>query len=200
MHAALGAIAETLAGYARAVVEAGASGLFYAIVRLAREGVLTRGARDVRPALRSQGARGSQGAPFSLLHLCGPKVYFDQVADYPVQAINWAAVGQGNPDVGEALRRTKLALIGGVDEDGALRRGDAGQVTAEARAAIRATGGRRLLLAPGCSVAMDTPESGLRALRAGRRGATRARDPAGNCFDTSTEHIDKPSMFACKHK
>ncbi len=171
VHAALGAIAETLAGYARAAVEAGASGLFYAIVRLAREGVLTEEeyATFGKPYdLKVLGA--VRGAPFSMLHICGSKVYFDQATDYPVQAINWAAVGQGNPSVGEALRKTRLALVGGVDETGALARGDAARVAADARDAIEATGGRRLLLAPGCSIAMSTPESGLRALRAAAEG------------------------------
>ncbi len=171
VHQALGAIAGTLAGYARAAVDAGASGLFYAIVRLAREGVLSEEeyATFGKP-YDLKVLEAVRGAPFSLLHICGPKVYFDQVTDYPVQAINWAAVGQGNPDVGQALKRTKLALVGGVDETGALARGDAAEVAAQAKAAIRATGGRRLLLAPGCSIAMNTPESGLRALREAAEG------------------------------
>ena len=166
VHAALGAIAETLAGYARAVVETGASGLFYAIVRLAREGVLTSDeyATYGRP-YDLQVLRAVQGSPFSMLHICGAKVHFDQVSDYPVQAINWAAVGQGNPDVAEARNRTKLALIGGVDEAGTLPRGSPEDVIAQARDAIRATGGRRFLLAPGCSVAMSAPEGNLLALR-----------------------------------
>ena len=40
-HEALNNIASTLAQYAAAVIEAGASGIFFAIVKLARQGVLT---------------------------------------------------------------------------------------------------------------------------------------------------------------
>jgi uroporphyrinogen-III decarboxylase len=38
-------------------------------------------------------------------------------------------------------------------------------VIAEAQAAIRSTGGRRLLLSPGCGVSMDAPAANLHALR-----------------------------------
>jgi uroporphyrinogen decarboxylase len=166
VHGALQAIAETLARYSAASLEAGASGLFYAIVRLAREGVLTPEEYAIfgRP-YDLQVLRAVQGAPFNLLHICGPAVYFEQVADYPVHAINWAAVGQRNPTIAEARERTSLALIGGVDEAGAIQHGTPEVVLAEARAAIESSGGRGFLLAPGCGVAMDVRAENLRGLR-----------------------------------
>lgn len=166
-HAALAAIAATLSGYAAALVEAGASGLFFAIVKLARQGVLTPAEYEAfgKP-YDLQVLKAVQDAPFNLLHICGPAVYFDLVADYPVHAINWAAVGQRNPTVGEALERTRLAIVGGVDEDGAVQNGAPEDVLQEATAAIQATGGRKFLLAPGCATSPYVPASNLRALRA----------------------------------
>lgn len=166
VHAALAAIAETLAGYAARCVDAGASGIFFAIVRLARRGVLTRDEHAIfgRPYdLRVLEA--VRGAPFNLLHVCGPEAYLDQVADYPVHAINWAAIGQGNPGLAEARAQLDLALVGGIDEAGVLQTGAPEEVVAAARAAIRASGGRRFLLAPGCGAALDVPAASLRALR-----------------------------------
>jgi uroporphyrinogen decarboxylase len=167
VHAALAAITETLAGYAAASVDAGASGVFYAIVRLARNGVLTREehAEFGRP-YDLQVLNAVAGAPFNLLHICGPQVYFDDVLDYPVHALNWAAAGQQNPTLAEARRRTGKALIGGVDEFGALQHGTPAEVIAEARAAIESAGAAGLLLTPGCGVAADAPEANLHALRA----------------------------------
>jgi uroporphyrinogen decarboxylase len=167
VHGALAAIAETLAGYAGASLAAGASGIFFAIVRLARAGVLTEHeyATFGRP-YDLQVLEAVQGAPFNLLHICGPQVHFDLVGDYPVQAINWAAVGQGNPSLGEARRRTTKALIGGIDEHGVIQHGSPDQVTAAAHAAIADAGPGGLLLAPGCGVATDTPVANLHALRA----------------------------------
>lgn len=167
VHTALGAIAQTLAGYAAASVDAGASGIFFAIVRLARAGVLseTEYASFGRP-YDLQVLEAVQGAPFNLLHTCGPRVYFDLVADYPVHAINWATVGQDNPTLAQARSRTSKALIGGIDEHGALAHGAPPQVLAVAQAAIADAGPHGLLLAPGCGLDLDTPAANLHALRA----------------------------------
>jgi len=170
-HAALAAIAATLARYASELADAGASGLFFALVKIARQGVLTRAEYEAfgKP-YDLQVLQAVQGAPFNLLHICGPSVYFDLVADYPVQAINWASVGQGNPSVGEAVQRTRLAIVGGVDEDGVLQTGTPEAVIREATAAIRATQGHRFLLAPGCATSMHVPAANLHALRAAAGG------------------------------
>ena len=107
-----------------------------------------------------------QGAPFNLLHICGPDVYFDLAATYPVHAVNWATLNQNNPSVGEAARtQTRQALVGGVDELGVLQSGTPEEVATQARMAIAETGGRRFLLAPGCGTRMDVPAANLHALR-----------------------------------
>lgn len=87
------------------------------------------------------------------------------MTDYPVHAINWATLGQNNPTLSEAQSKTDKALVGGVDELGALQTGTPEQVTGEALEAIRATGGRHLLLTPGCGTNTDVPSYNLRALR-----------------------------------
>lgn len=165
-HAALNNIAATLSKYAAAAVDEGASGLFFAIVKLAREGILTADEfKEFGVPYDRQVLKAVQDAPFNLLHICGPRVYFDLAVDYPVHAINWATLNQNNPTVGEAVERTSKTLIGGVDELGALQTGTPEQVILEAHAAIRATGGERLLLAPGCGTSVDVPKVNLLALR-----------------------------------
>ncbi|MEF3274812.1 MAG: hypothetical protein K6356_10545 [Chloroflexus sp.] len=166
VHAALDAITTTLAGYAAACLEAGASGIFFAIVRLARANVLSEAeyATFGRPYdLRVLAA--AHGATFNLLHICGPRVYFDLALEYPVHALNWAAVGQHNPDLAMARTRTSLALVGGINEHGTLLHGTPADVAAEAAAALAAGGTTRFLLAPGCGVSIDTPSANLIALR-----------------------------------
>ena len=165
-HAALKNIATTLAKYAAAAVDAGASGIFFAIVKLARQGVLSEAEfEEFGKPYDLQVLQAVQGAPFNLLHICGPQVYFDTAIKYPVHAINWAAVNQHNPTVGEATELTLQAVVGGVDELGALQSGSPDQVIAEARAAIQATNGRRFLLTPGCATNVDVPTINLAALR-----------------------------------
>lgn len=165
-HAALKNIADTLALYAAAAVDAGASGIFFAIVKLARQAVLTRAEyAEFGEPYDLRVLRGVQGAPFNLLHICGPEVYFDIVEHYPVHAVNWASIGQHNPSVAEAGSRTRQALIGGVDELGVLQHGTPDEVIAEAHTAIEETGGIRFLLAPGCGTSVDVPPANLHALR-----------------------------------
>jgi uroporphyrinogen decarboxylase len=171
-HAALGNIAQTLAGYAAACLESGASGIFFAIVRLARAGVVSQEeyATFGKP-YDVQVLQAVQSAPFNMLHLCGEQAYFDLVADYPVHAINWATINQQNPDMAEAQRRTSMAVVGGVDETGVLQHGSPEEVISAAHVALQATNGRKVLLAPGCTTAMDVPAANLHALR-------RAAEPA----------------------
>lgn len=165
VHGALDAIATTLAEYAAATLDAGADGIFFAIVRLAREGVLTpeQVERFVLPYDRRV-LEAVPGASFNLLHVCGPGIYFDQVAELPAHAVSWASTDRGNPSVGEGHARSPRALVSGVDEAGALLSGSAGEVEHEALAAI-AGGGSRFLLSPGCGVDPSAPAANLHALR-----------------------------------
>ncbi|MCE1255599.1 MAG: hypothetical protein LWX83_18870, partial [Anaerolineae bacterium] len=158
VHAALQAISVTLADYASHLVEAGASGLFFAITKLARKDVMTvEEFETFGKPYDLQVLKAVQEAPFNLLHICGEEVYFKQAADYPVHAINWATIGQKNPDLKQAGLISPKALIGGVDELGVLLNGSPDEVRHEAQQVIKSSGGRHLLLAPGCGVNMQTP-------------------------------------------
>lgn len=166
VHAALGAIAETLAGYAAANVRSGASGIFFAIVRLAREGALSPAAyAEFGRPYDLQVLNGVQDAPFNLLHICGPKAYFNEILDYPVHAINWASIGQDNPTLAEARGLTAKGLIGGIDEHEALQHGTPNDVIAAAHKTFAYAGRVGVLLSPGCGVAVDVPPANLHALR-----------------------------------
>ena len=165
-HAALKNIAATLGKFASAAVDSGASGLFFAIVRLARQGVLSRSEfEEFGKPYDLQVLKAVEGAPFNLLHICGPQAYFDVAAEYPVHALNWASIGQYNPTLSEAKLHAHQALVGGVDEIENLQHGRPEDVLREALAAIDATGGRHHLLSPGCATSVDVPAENLRALR-----------------------------------
>jgi len=165
-HQALELITQGLEKFAAASLEAGADGLFFAITKHAREGVLSRAefAEFGRPYdLRV--LKAAAKARFNLLHLCGAKVYWDQALDYPVHALNWASVGQNNPTVTEARRTTGLALVGGVDEVHLIQKGSPSDVEKASAAALREGGTTKFLLSPGCCVEPDAPAANLHALR-----------------------------------
>ena len=172
LHSALAAVAETLAAYARACLAAGADGIFFATTEWATYDALTDELYNAfgRPHdLRVLEA--AAGAEFNVLHVCRPKNMLAALLDYPAVAVNWAMHAPGNASLGDAQQKTALAVMGGVDERHALLAGTPDDVRAQVREALRQTGGRRFLLAPGCSIAPNTPPENLRAAVEAARGA-----------------------------
>src|SRR5207247_7407052 len=96
MDAGLAAIAETLDVYARACVDAGADGLFYATNVARRDGLSPEECRRFQRPHDLRVLAAVARAPFNLLHVCGPGIHFDEFADYPVAAFSWA-LGGSNP-------------------------------------------------------------------------------------------------------
>jgi uroporphyrinogen decarboxylase len=173
LESALDAVAHTLRDYTRLALAAGADGLFYA-TNVARHDLISVAEcrRFQRPydlvVLTAAGP-----APFNVLHVCGSGVLFDEFVDYPVQATSWA-LAAGNPSLAEGHRRTGRAVMGGLPAKPLIATLSADAVAARARAAVRDTGARALLLGPDCSIDPDTPDALLHAARAALEPATRA--------------------------
>jgi uroporphyrinogen decarboxylase len=161
---ALEVITETIARYARASLEAGADGLFFAT-------------QTSTPAFISMEENGRWGAPYArrvldavrgasavtLLHIHGLDVFFDQLVGLPVNAVNWHD-RLTRPTLEDAGRRFAGALVGGLGETGALLTGPPAAAGAEACDAIRQTGGRGLIVAPGCVLPLAVPDANLQAV------------------------------------
>lgn len=171
LRVALDVIAETFAAYAQATLEAGASGIFFATTGWASADLLTE--EHYRRFGREYDLRVLEAfagkAPFNVLHNCGEHIYFDLLTDYPVEAISWSATVQGNPSLAEGKERTTKAVMGGVSEKTTLPDGTPEQVDEEVREAIKETGGRAVLIAPGCSIPPRTPVANLEAAAAAVR-------------------------------
>ena len=76
---------------------------------------------------------------------------------YPAHVFSWSDRRTGIPLAEVAAELPGKTVMGGLDETGAVVRGDMDGVRQEMRDAIRQTGGRRLILANGCSVPDDIP-------------------------------------------
>ncbi len=171
LEAALDTISRSFAEYAQACVETGAAGIYFATTGWASRDELKEDEYrcfgvpyDLRVLEAVAGL-----SPFNVLHNCGDNIYFDLLADYPVSAISWAATLPGNPTLEEGKQRTQKAVMGGISEKTTLMDGTPGEVAAEVERAIALTGGRRLLLGPGCSIAPRTPRGNLEAAAAAAR-------------------------------
>jgi uroporphyrinogen decarboxylase len=100
----------------------------------------------------------------NLLHLHGNDVYFDLLADYPVQVINWHDQ-ETEPDLQGGLKKFHGVVCGGMRQESTVNLGTPEMVRAEARAAIEATGGKRFILGTGCVAPTTTPHGNLVAAR-----------------------------------
>ena len=165
---ALGAMAETLAGYAHACLEAGADGLFYATNVATRSLTTAEECRRFQRPFDLRVLAAVEGAPFNLLHVCGDGVLFDEFSNYPVTAFSWATV-PGNPTLAEGHRRTGRAAVGGFPGKPGIASFTAQGLAGRARQAIAEMTGRWLLLGPDCSINPDTPEPLLHAAGAAAR-------------------------------
>ena len=95
-------------------------------------------------------------------HIHGDDVYFDLVAAYPADAVNWE--DRTTASLAEGKARTGRCVIGGIGEP-VLLAGRPDDVRAEVREAVASTGGRRLIVGTGCVTPVTAPEANIRAAR-----------------------------------
>lgn len=157
-------IADTTTRFALASLRAGAHGVFFAsqcgTYRLLSEAEYREFGeyydRIVLDAIREE-------AELNMVHAHGEDIMFDLMAAYPAEMINWHDRLTW-PTLAEAQARYSGLVVGGVDEWGTLLDGPTDAIAAQVRDAIAQTGGRRLLVGPGCVVPGHVPVSHIRAV------------------------------------
>ena len=163
---ALDRVVQALVDFSRRSIAAGAAGVFYAISGYAGRNVMSEDAyRDlvlpydlaVLDALPREGW-------FNVLHLCGSNLNFSLARNLHTHAVSWSIHNQGNPSLSEGRDIAGRAVMGGLSQRSTLVYGPPPKIENEARQAIEETGGRGLLLAPGCSVPPRVRESNLSAM------------------------------------
>ncbi|MGH2767357.1 MAG: uroporphyrinogen decarboxylase family protein [Actinomycetota bacterium] len=166
LRGALERIAEALVDFAARSVAAGAAGIFFAVSGYASDVMMTRGEYEelVTPHDRRVLESLPETAWCNILHLCGPRIHFELARELPARAVSWSVHEPGNPSLQEGRDRAGKAVMGGLSQDQSLVHGPPEAVIEEGREAIRATGGRGLIIAPGCSVPPEAPEANLRAI------------------------------------
>jgi uroporphyrinogen decarboxylase len=163
---ALDRIAEALVDFSRRSVDAGAAGIFYAISGYTSRDAMAESA--YREVLLPYDVGVLKQLPaeawFNVVHLCGSNLNFGLARDLPAQAISWSVHNQGNPSLSEGRTISGKPVMGGLGQRASLLYGPPQEVAAEARKAVAETGGRGLLLAPGCSVPTRAKDVNLAAM------------------------------------
>ncbi|MGI8688744.1 MAG: uroporphyrinogen decarboxylase family protein [Thermomicrobiales bacterium] len=162
VHEALSAITTVTRAMTAATLERGASGIFFA-TQCATTDLMTVaeyeefGARYDRQVLAAAGA-----SRFTLLHIHGEQIMFDALMTYPVHAINWHD-RRTSPALAEGARRSGKCAIGGIHEHGIATMAP-NEAAAQARDAVAATGGRHMMIGPGCVIPITTPAANITAV------------------------------------
>jgi uroporphyrinogen decarboxylase len=163
----LAIISDTCARFAQECLRSGADGIFFA-TRCASRDVLTEEEYEEFGIPYDRHVLGAvaEQAQLIMLHIHGLNVMFDLLAHaYPAHIINWHD-RRTAPSLTDARKRTRLALMGGLNEWGTMAEGTPEHVAAEVRDAIAQTGGHGFLVGAGCVVPVDTPAENLKAARA----------------------------------
>ncbi|WP_341359884.1 uroporphyrinogen decarboxylase family protein [Georgenia sp. M64] len=157
---ALDAVTRTTVDLVRALLGAGADGIYFslfpasaAVLSLTeyREAVLPWDQAVMAAAEPAQMRVAHFHLPFPLLPLA---------RELPVNVVSWEHTAEGGPGLAEGRELTGKAVIGGLDQHGALARGGPAEVAAGVRAAW-AAGGAGLTLATSCSYPLTAPVGNL---------------------------------------
>lgn len=151
--------------FAEEALKAGADGLFFATqngsYRVVNEAEYRAFGeaydRQILDAVRSK-------TQWIIVHIHGEDTMFDLLTRYPVDIANWHD-RITDPSLKEARRHFSGLLAGGINEWNTLVTGPVSAIEADVKDAIEQTGGRGLLIAPGCVVPGHAPEEHLMLVR-----------------------------------
>ena len=112
-------------------------------------------------------AANEEGATLNILHICRENLMFDLFSKYPVQIINFESTSARNPNLKEVMSITDKAIWGGMDQRSVIPNGSIEEVKTQAYEALEQTGGRRIIIGPGCTnVYLTAPDENIAAIKA----------------------------------
>jgi len=168
-------ITETTIDFARACVDAGATGIFFGIGgggRVWRE--LTTEQLEEYALGYDRRVLKAVDCPIKLMHICStpqgnpPDKDFMESGwfkKYPVDCINWDAHEYTWIDRAKEIYGNNFAICGGLNRVTTLRTGTPAEVEAEVKKAIDDAGeGGGFMLGPGCTVYQDMPRENYNAV------------------------------------
>jgi len=162
-HRGLETITESTLRFIEAAKATGISGVFYA-VQHARFPLLNRSEfLEFAKPYDLRILEATRDLWLNMSHIHGNQIMFDQVADYPVEIVNWHDRETGL-DLAAGLAQIGGAASGGVNH-WSIHEEAPEKALNEAMDAVNQTNGRRLLLGTGCVIMTTTPLRNIRALR-----------------------------------
>lgn len=161
---ALQTITDVTIRFALDAIACGANGFFFA-TQLASHRILSSAeyARFGRPydlqVLRAVAGPGR----LNMLHAHGQDLMLDSLADYPVEMLNWHD-RLTEPNLASAAKSFPGLVVGGLNENSSLVAGGTEPTRADVSDAVAQTGGRRLMIAPGCVLLVNTRDEHIKTV------------------------------------
>ncbi|MFX0106722.1 MAG: uroporphyrinogen decarboxylase family protein [Candidatus Hodarchaeota archaeon] len=162
-------ITKVMVDFARATLEAGADGIFLASQHSTYSSVTDEHyKRFVFPFDKELISKLRGIAKFIVMHLHArekeEQIRFDKISAAPgLDAINWEDQS-ADLTMAEAKRRSRKAVLGGIDHNGVFRTGTPEETEDQVLGALREAGLKRVVVAPGCVITIDTPSENIQAV------------------------------------
>jgi len=168
VHETLTAITEVTRGMTAATLERGAYGIFFATQCATTDLMTVDEYRAFGSAYDRQVLDAAGGSRFTLVHIHGSNIMFDELVAYKAHALNWHD-RRTAPTLAEGQSSSGRTVVGGIHEK-AIADMTPTEAAAQARDAIDALSARHLMIAPGCVMPITTPEANMRAVVEAVRG------------------------------
>ncbi len=159
-------ITETFEKYVPEILNAGADGLFFATLNIACSGAMPY--EQYKSFCRPYDLRilkASGDSALNLLHVCDSNNYLKELADYPVQLVNWNASDPTNTNLEDNFEFLgDKTVIGGLDDLGWLLNGTPDEVKTEVLKIKDRMAGKKFIFGPGCAISPRIPHENIMAV------------------------------------
>ena len=150
VHSALKVITQTTCDMARAVLDLGADGIFFAAQSSTYDFMTAEEYHQFGVPYDLEVLQAAEKGWMNTIHAHGVNIMFELLKDYPVQVFNWHA-WETLPAVDEASVLTGKCLMGGLKRTDITQR-DRGAIQHQIYECYRMLGGRNQILTPGCVI------------------------------------------------
>jgi len=159
----LGIIADSLAEFALACLDAGADGIYFAAQGGEAERFEEQSFTEIiKPHDLTILNAVEDKADFNIVHICGDNIRLHLYSDYPGDAVNWAATAQQNIPLTDGKKLFNRTILGGLDNRGVIVNGKAEEVQQAVWSIISSFGMRQLILGADCTLPTDIDIKNIR--------------------------------------
>ncbi|MED4957372.1 uroporphyrinogen decarboxylase family protein [Paenibacillus macerans] len=164
LRAGLEQITATARQYARAAVELGAAGIFFASQTCGRDFLTEEEYKEFSLSYDYSILNEVRGRSwFNVIHIHGTDTHHRLLYDLPAQALNWH-IGETAPSIAEFAQSNQDKLIVGGLNRMDITNGNLTALREQIREAVTSLHARRRILAPGCTIRGPLRDRSLRQL------------------------------------